>query len=130
MDPRKLIGAGAALKERGPAIRFEVEKGGEAVPAFAVRYRGSVHAYLNRCTHVSLELDFLPGRLFDTSGEYLICANHGALYHPDSGRCAGGPCNGRGLEPVPVVERDGRIELLDHVLADSAGQRHETGSND
>src|SRR6267142_2609012 len=30
-------------------VRFEVEYFGERAPAFAVRYRGTVHAYLNRC---------------------------------------------------------------------------------
>lgn len=129
MDSRKLIGASAELEERGPAIRFTIDDGGEAAPAFAIRYQGAVYAYLNRCTHVSLELDFLPGHFFDTSGEYLICANHGALYDPDSGHCAGGPCNGRSLEPVPVMERNGRIELLDHVLACAADDRYGTGSD-
>lgn len=127
MDPGKLIGASTALTERGPAIRFEIEEDGEPAPAFAIRYRGRVHAYVNRCAHVSLELDFLPGRFFDTSGEYLICATHGALYEPDSGRCAGGPCNGAGLEPLRVVEHDGRIELVDRVLTGAGGREHRTG---
>lgn len=127
MDPGKLIGASAALTERGPAIRFEIDEGGEPAPAFAIRYRGRVYAYVNRCAHVSLELDFLPGRFFDTSGEYLICASHGAIYEPDSGRCAGGPCNGAGLEPLRVVEHDGRIELVDRALAGAGGRKHRTG---
>lgn len=123
MDPGKLIGASAALAERGPAIRFEIDEGGVRAPAFAIRYRGRVYAFVNRCAHVSLELDFMPGRFFDTSGEYLICATHGALYEPDSGRCAGGPCNGAGLEPLRVTERDGRIELVDRALAGTGGQQ-------
>lgn len=129
MDPRKLIGASSDLQERGPAIRFEIDDGGEPAPAFAIRFEGVVYAYFNRCAHVSLELDFLPGRLFDTSGRYLICANHGALYEPDSGRCTGGPCNGRGLQPVAVTERNGRIELLQHVRANAAAARSGTGPN-
>lgn len=123
MDPGKLIGASAELAERGPAIRFEIDEGGVRAPAFAIRYQGRVYAYVNRCAHVSLELDFMPGRFFDTSGEYLICATHGALYEPDSGRCAGGPCNGAGLEALRVTERDGRIELVDRALAGTGGQQ-------
>lgn len=129
MDPGKLIGASEALAERGPGIRFQVAEAGAAAPAFAVRYGGRVYAYVNRCAHISLELDFMPGHFFDTSGDYLICATHGALYEPDSGRCAGGPCNGAGLEPLPVVERAGRIELVDHVLAGSVEGETGTGSN-
>lgn len=123
MDPGKLIGASDELSERGPAIRFEVDEDGLSAPAFAIRYRGCVYAYVNRCAHVSLELDFMPGHFFDNSGEYLICANHGALYEPSSGSCAAGPCNGEGLEPLRVVERDGRIELIDRVLAETGEGR-------
>lgn len=123
MDPRKLIGASDGLVERGPAIRFEVDEDGLAAPAFVVRYQGRAYAYVNRCAHVSLELDFMPGHFFDSSGDYLICATHGALYDPDSGRCAGGPCNGEGLEALRVVEYDGRIELVDRVLAGTGQDR-------
>jgi len=130
VDPRKLIGASVALAERGPALRFEVDEGGLAAPAFAIRYGGRVYAYVNRCAHVSLELDFMPGHVFDTSGKFLICATHGARYAPESGRCAGGPCNGRGLEGLPVTERDGRIELVDRMLAAHAADRGRTGPDD
>jgi len=41
----------------------------------------------------------------------LICATHGAMYDPQNGTCAGGPCRGQGLHPVPVREADGRIFL-------------------
>lgn len=123
MDPGTLIGASGDLTERGPAIRFEIDEDGVPAPAFAIRYEGRVYAYVNRCAHVSLELDFMPGSFFDTSGEYLICATHGALYEPDSGRCAGGPCNGAGLQPLRVTEHDGRIELVDRVLAGTDGRR-------
>lgn len=129
MDPGKLICASADLTERGQGVRFQIEEGGEAVPAFVVRYDGRVHAYVNRCAHLALELDFQPGRFFDTSGDYLICATHGALYHPASGRCAAGPCKGAGLEPLPVAERDGAVELVDGAVAAPAGSRLKTGSN-
>jgi nitrite reductase/ring-hydroxylating ferredoxin subunit len=72
---------------------------------------------LNRCGHVPVELDWRQGEFFDGSGLYLICATHGALYAPDSGRCLGGRCNGKGLEPVAVVEEDGWI-----VLTEEGGQ--------
>ena len=60
-----------------------------------------------------LELDWEPGEVFDLDGEYLICANHGALYEPETGACAGGPCNGVGLEPLIVVETEGKVYLDD-----------------
>jgi nitrite reductase/ring-hydroxylating ferredoxin subunit len=60
---------------------------------------------------VPVELDWQHGEFFDDSKLYLICATHGALYAPESGHCLGGRCNGKGLEPVSVIERDGLIYL-------------------
>ncbi|HET9763536.1 MAG TPA: Rieske 2Fe-2S domain-containing protein [Casimicrobiaceae bacterium] len=105
----RLIGASDALVDGGPGLRFEVHRAGEPLPAFAVRFRGVVHAYVNECRHQSTELDWNPGEFFDTDRIYLVCATHGALYQPDSGVCVDGPCRGARLTPVAVRERDGAI---------------------
>jgi nitrite reductase/ring-hydroxylating ferredoxin subunit len=97
------------LVDRGDGVRFDVTLDGFSEPAFAVRFRGRVHAYVNRCAHIAYELDFQAGKFFDSEGLLLICSTHGALYEPDSGRCAGGPCARKGLIPVPVEERDGKV---------------------
>ncbi|WP_206952929.1 Rieske (2Fe-2S) protein [Trinickia acidisoli] len=78
---------------------------GDAV-VFFVRYDGRVYGYLNRCAHVPMELDWAEGQFFESSGLYLMCATHGAIYAPESGRCVGGPCRGARLRPVEVEERD------------------------
>lgn len=97
--------------EGGPGFRFELEWQGETAPAFVIRHRGAARAYLNRCGHVPIELDWSPGEFFDPTRLYLLCATHGALYDPADGRCLGGRCQGRGLVPVAVEERDGHIFL-------------------
>lgn len=82
------------------------------MPAFVIRYEGRVHAYLNVCAHQELELDWLAGEFFDAEGKLLVCAAHGAVYEPDTGRCVGGPCAGRGLVRLPVREReDGTVVI-------------------
>jgi nitrite reductase/ring-hydroxylating ferredoxin subunit len=104
------LGPGAALTERGAGLRFTVARHGESRPAFAVRFEGRVHAYLNRCAHVAMELDWQPGQFFDVERGWLVCSTHGALYDPADGGCAGGPCAGRGgLLKLEVEERDGRL---------------------
>lgn len=117
----QVICRGEVLTDGGEGVRFEftpkVRLGGtavalEPVQAFAIRYRGTVHAYQNRCGHVPVELDWQPGEFFDQSGLYLICATHGAIYAPESGRCLGGRCNGKGLQPLRVVERDGWVIFI------------------
>lgn len=96
------------LTDGGPAMPFEVSYTGQTCTAFAIRYRGMPHAYLNRCTHVAMELDWQPNRVFDDSGEWLLCASHGAAYAPDTGQCAGGPCRG-GLVKITLSETDGVV---------------------
>lgn len=107
----RLICRSEALQERGAGVGFEVSWLGETVPAFVIRYNGKVHAYLNRCAHVPVRLDWQQGEFYDHSRLYLVCATHGALYAPDSGRCLGGRCNGKHLTVLDVVERDGAVYL-------------------
>ncbi len=100
--------AAADLVEGGLAVAFEVVFGGETCRAFAIRFEGRPHAYLNRCRHVAMELDFQPDRFFDDSGQWLVCATHGAVYEPASGECSAGPCRG-GLVKIALSEGDGVV---------------------
>jgi nitrite reductase/ring-hydroxylating ferredoxin subunit len=102
-----------ALTDGGRGVRFTVQRHGREEPAFAVRHDGVVRAFLNRCGHIPAELDWSEGEFFDLSGLYLLCATHGAMYLPDTGRCVGGPCAGRGLVPLVVEEADGKVFLID-----------------
>jgi nitrite reductase/ring-hydroxylating ferredoxin subunit len=101
--------AATALEEGGKGVRFPVTAGGEDSIGFVVRYDGVARAYLNRCAHVPIELDWAEGEFFESSGLYLMCATHGAIYAPDTGRCAGGPCRGGRLRPIAVVEKDNQV---------------------
>jgi nitrite reductase/ring-hydroxylating ferredoxin subunit len=104
------ICASDAVRDGASAVRFAACVGGEQVSCFVIRFNGQVHAYLNRCSHVAMELDWQPGQVFDTDAQWLVCATHGAHFEPDSGRCAGGPCTGRGgLRSLRVLERDGTV---------------------
>ena len=90
------------------AVSFDVCYHGQTCRAFAVRYQGLVHAYLNRCSHVPMEMDYQPDRFFDSTGHWLMCATHGAIYQPQTGACRGGPCQG-GLVKIGLDERDGVV---------------------
>ncbi|MBI2311344.1 MAG: Rieske 2Fe-2S domain-containing protein [Betaproteobacteria bacterium] len=110
-DEQRVICASEQLRDGGKGLRFSLEGEGEEVPAFAVRYRGKVYAYLNRCAHVGVELDWLEGEFWDLTGLYLICSTHGATYEPHTGHCVMGPCKGAALTPVELEERNGKIYL-------------------
>jgi nitrite reductase/ring-hydroxylating ferredoxin subunit len=110
-EPR-LICASDELVDSGRGVRFEVQYFGDPAPAFAVRCQGRVQAYLNRCAHVAMELDWQEGVFFDSDGRDLLCSTHGATYDAASGRCLGGPCNGTPLMKLLVEERDGRVYFM------------------
>lgn len=97
------------IAEGGRGKRFPVLVRGDDTSGFVVRYGGQVYGYLNRCAHVPVELDWFEGEFFESSGLYLMCATHGAVYAPDTGKCEGGPCTGAHLRKIMTVERDGRI---------------------
>ncbi len=108
----RLICASHQLREGGKGLRFNVHWDGESTPAFLIRYRGSAHAYLNKCAHQAVELDWNEGDFFDRGGRTLICATHGARYYPDTGECAGGRCAGRSLVKLEVEEDGAGIFLM------------------
>ena len=61
---------------------------------FVVNHGGAYHAYVNRCPHVGTPLDLWPNEFYSEDGRELVCATHGALYEPTTGRCTAGPCVG------------------------------------
>ena len=98
----------SALQNSGLAVSFDVVYQGQTCRAFAVRYDGEAYAYLNRCSHVPMELDYQPDRFFDVTGRWLICATHGAMYQPRTGACFGGPCRS-GLVKITLQESEGVV---------------------
>lgn len=107
------------LQEKGLAVSFDVLVQGELRPAFAVRYLGKVHAYLNRCVHLPMEMDFQVNRFFDASGRWLICSTHAALYEPDTGVCVSGPCAGT-LVKIELSEAQGMVYWHTSALIENA----------
>ena len=73
---------------------------------FVVHYQGEFFAYRNQCPHRQIELEWMPDQFFDSAGDYIQCATHGALFLPATGRCIAGPCQNQSLIPV-TIERMG-----------------------
>ena len=97
------------LAEGGLAATFMTADG---TPAFAVRWSGGVYGYLNQCPHAGGPLDF-EGQVLESSGRFLMCARHGAIFEPHTGKCVGGPCRGARLTPLAVREdADGSVWLF------------------
>jgi len=99
----------SAVQDGGKGVRFPLPALGEFATGFVVRFNQLPYAYVNQCAHVSVELDWNEGDFFTSQGDYLICATHGAHYRPDNGFCIMGPCKGKSLRPIEVIEQDQKI---------------------
>lgn len=98
------------------ARAFDVALPGVDHGVVVVPHMGTYRAYLNRCPHRGLPLNWLPDRFLDAAGRHLQCANHAALFTIADGHCVAGPCAGGRLTPVPVVRR-GEELWLDGTIA-------------
>ena len=58
---------------------------------------GKPHVYLNSCPHTGVRLEWRQDDFMDSTGQYLMCAMHGALFQPHDGACIEGPCVGDSL---------------------------------
>lgn len=69
-----------------------------------VRRAGQVYAYLNRCPHRGVPLEWQPDQFLDPSASLIQCATHGALFLIESGECVAGPCAGQSLAALDSRE--------------------------
>jgi nitrite reductase/ring-hydroxylating ferredoxin subunit len=69
--------ASADLQEGARAVPFDVVYAGQTCRAFAVRFEGQPHAYLNRCTHVAWKWTSSPTSFLMTPADG-CCALHTA----------------------------------------------------
>ena len=88
---------------------FRIGDGDWPFKGFVVRQGDSVYAYQNYCMHVGHPLNWQPDEFLSADDTQLVCASHGALYAIETGRCTGGPCRGKSLNPVEVEVRDGEV---------------------
>ena len=79
-----------------------------------VRWRGVVRAWLNRCPHMDVAMQYRKDRFMSGDGQHIVCFAHGALFRPDDGLCVLGPCVGQTLHQQPIViDEGGAVWLMD-----------------
>jgi len=111
IDANSVVLNSTDLEDGGKGLRFPLPYLGQNVTGFVVRFKGKPYAYVNQCAHVSVELDWNEGEFFTAQQDFLICATHGAHYRPDNGFCVMGPCKGKSLKPLKVIEQNGQIVI-------------------
>ena len=102
-------------------------EGGPPFSLFVVRKGDVVRAYLNRCPHTGVALEWVPHQFLDCSGGFIECSVHGALFDIADGRCLRGPCVGEALEAVALEVRDGVLFLRHPDPPQSSSSRVSSG---
>ncbi|MDH3442477.1 MAG: Rieske (2Fe-2S) protein [Deltaproteobacteria bacterium] len=98
---RKLI-ANVDELAHGASKKFKIRRGEFDAEALLVNFQGKLFAYVNRCPHVGISLDWVDNQFFTVDRRYLICANHGAVFEPPTGECIWGPCVGAALQKLEL----------------------------
>jgi nitrite reductase/ring-hydroxylating ferredoxin subunit len=100
-----------AALSAGESMKFMLPVRGAEEECFVVNFHGHYHAYVNRCRHVPMAMDWIDNQFFAEQGRYLMCQTHNAYYEPVSGECIAGPASacGKFLYRVPLEVDDGVI---------------------
>ena len=75
----------------GESMKFMLPIRGVDEECFVINYGGHFHAYVNRCRHVPMAMDWVDNQFFAERGRYLMCQTHNAYYEPATGECIAGP---------------------------------------
>lgn len=79
---------------------------------FVVKKNNSIYVYKNSCPHTFGPLDWLPDKFLDSDKNYILCANHGAMFEIENGLCIYGPCKMQSLRSVAYEIIDGVIYFV------------------
>ncbi|MDH5676349.1 MAG: metallophosphoesterase [Myxococcales bacterium] len=110
--------AGSVALETGEVRVVSLPPGAGGIPREALVLRdeeGFPQAYLNRCRHLAIPLDGGSRDFLTRDGQHLICRTHGAEYRRQDGLCVRGPCRGKSLTRLHLMQRGEQfyIEALD-----------------
>jgi nitrite reductase/ring-hydroxylating ferredoxin subunit len=98
----------------GQSMKFLLPIRGTDEECFIVNFHGDFHAYVNRCRHVPMPMDWVDNQFFAEQGRYLMCQTHNAYYEPATGECIAGPPSacGKFLYRVPLEIEGGLVYAL------------------
>ena len=106
--PRGLVLAHIDTLADPCAIVVDIADNGQHHSLILTRNGDRIAAFRNTCPHAGYPLQRADGSILIQENRYLVCAAHGASFTLD-GACAGGPCNGEGLDRVPVDVNGGAV---------------------
>lgn len=90
---------------------LSIEHDGAKLDLFVVKKDSQVSVFKNSCPHTQGPLDWSPDQFLDLENQYIMCANHGALFEIDTGLCIYGPCKKQSLTAIPFIVKDDSVYL-------------------
>ncbi len=106
-----LIAAEADIADPGSkGLSISIE--GTKLELFIVKKDAVVAVYENSCPHTQGPLDWTPDQFLNMDNNYIMCANHGALFEINNGFCVYGPCKSQSLKKIDFIIKNNNIYLL------------------
>ncbi|QMU61901.1 MAG: Rieske 2Fe-2S domain-containing protein [Gammaproteobacteria bacterium] len=90
---------------------LSINQEGTKLELFIVKKDAKIVVYQNSCPHTQGPLDWTADQFLDMDSNYIMCANHGALFEINTGLCVYGPCKAESLKTLPFMIKDGDIYL-------------------
>lgn len=88
---------------------LSLDHNGSKLELFIVKKDSQIAVYENSCPHTQGPLDWTPDQFLDLDNNYIMCANHGALFEINNGLCIYGPCKSQSLKALPFTVKDNNI---------------------
>lgn len=90
---------------------FSLEINGHKTEGFVVQKDGLFFCYQNTCPHTGAPLDWVEHQFLDPDNSFIQCAVHDARFEIENGLCIAGPCPGKKLKKINVVNKDDALYL-------------------
>lgn len=98
------------------AKEFSLQANEQTLEIFVININDNYFAYINRCPHTGVNLNWQPDQFFDIDNHFIQCSTHGALFQFDDGYCVRGPCVGTKLQnlPLKIENNDIYVDINSH----------------
>lgn len=90
----------------GESRGFDIEGNGQD-SLFIVRVKGKLYGWQNACPHIDgAPMAWRKDAYLNGKKTHIACHAHGALFELETGVCIQGPCLGKRLQAVEIIEHE------------------------
>ncbi len=89
--------------------KIQLKIGKQLQELFFFKVGNQYYGYLNLCRHWNIPLDYEDNDFFSDNKQFIVCKNHGALFDPQTGQCLSGPCEGKSLYQIQLINKNKSI---------------------